>query len=317
MYSYENYANVKAEIEQRRLRAIAEADAHAEALREQSEEIRRIDAELSGTGMRLFKAALSGEDLAPLRARNEELNERKRQIILSLGYPEDYARPHHTCTVCSDTGYVNGTRLCQCLREELIKATIASSGIGHLIEKQSFDNFELGIYSSDEENYKRMKMNLEIAKKYADGFTKGGENLLLMGKTGTGKTHISTAIAREVIRKGYDVIYDTTQNIISDFETDRFKNAYSQAEPKADKYLECDLLIVDDLGTEFITPFTVSTIYNLVNTRQNRGLSTIISTNLSPEELSRRYEDRIYSRLIGTGYRVLMFVGPDMRITRR
>ena len=182
--------------------------------------------------------------------------------------------------------------------------------------KQSFDNFELGIYSSDEENYKRMKMNLEIAKKYADGFTKGGENLLLMGKTGTGKTHISTAIAREVIRKGYDVIYDTTQNIISDFEIDRFKNAYSQAEPKADKYLECDLLIVDDLGTEFITPFTVSTIYNLVNTRQNRGLSTIISTNLSPEELSRRYEDRIYSRLIGTGYRVLQFVGPDRRLTR-
>ena len=316
MYSYENYTGVKAEIEERRLRAIAEADAHAEALREQSEEIRQIDAELSGTGMRLFKAALSGEDLAPLRARNEELNERRRQIIVSLGYPEDYTRPRYTCPICSDTGYVNGTKICKCLREELIKATIASSGIGHLIEKQSFDNFELGLYSSNEELYARMKMNFDIAKKYADGFGKGSDNLLLMGKTGTGKTHISTAIAREVIKKGFDVIYDTTQNIISDFETDRFKNAYSQAEPKAEKYLECDLLIVDDLGTEFVTPFTVSTIYNLVNTRQNRGLSTIISTNLSPDELSRRYEDRICSRLIGTGYRVLQFVGPDRRLTR-
>ena len=314
MYSYENYANVKAEIEQRRLRAIAEADAHAEALREQSEEIREIYAELSGTGMRLFKAALSGEDLAPLRARNEELNARRREIIRSLGYPEDYTQVKYTCPICSDTGYVNGTKICKCLREELIKATIASSGIGHLIEKQSFENFELGIYSSNEANYQKMKRNYDIAKKFAENFGKRHDNLLMTGKTGTGKTHLSTAIAREVIKKGYDVIYDTTQNIISDFETDRFKNAYSQAEPKADKYLECDLLIVDDLGAEFVTPFTVSTIYNLVNTRQNRGLSTIISTNLSPKELSQKYEDRIYSRLVGKDYWVLEFVGPDMRI---
>lgn len=314
MYNYENYTQVKAEIERRRINAEAEADRRCAEVREKSAEIEAIDTELSGTGMRLFKAALSGEDLAPLRARNEELTSRRRKLIVSLGYPEDYTDVHYTCPHCSDTGYVGGTKVCSCLREELIKATIASSGIGNLIERQSFDNFELGLYRGDEKIYSVMKSNLDAARSFAENFREKRGNLLLVGKTGTGKTHISTAIAREIIKMGFDVLYDTAQNIFSDFETDRFKNAYSQTEPKAEKYLECDLLILDDLGTEFVTPFTLSCLYNLINTRQNRGLSTIISTNLSPDELSKRYEDRIYSRLIGSGYRVLAFVGPDRRI---
>lgn len=314
MYNYEKYTAVKAEIERRRLAAEAEADSRSADLRAKSAEIAEIDRELSGTGMKLFKAALAGEDLIPLKERNQELNKKRREIIVSLGYPEDYTDVHYTCPICRDTGYVGGSKVCSCLKEELIKATIASSRIGNLIEKQSFDNFELGIYEKDERIYKRMKNNLEVAKRFVENFRTEPGNLLFVGKTGTGKTHLSTAIAREIIKSGFDVIYDTTQNIMSDFETDRFKNAYSQAEPLAEKYLKCDLLIMDDLGTEFATPFTVSCIYNLINTRQNRGLSTIISTNLDQQELLSRYEDRIYSRLIGSDYRVLCFVGPDRRL---
>lgn len=316
MYNYEKYTEVKAEIERRRLAAEAEADARSAELREKSSEIADIDSELSGTGMRLFKAALVGEDLTPLKERNQELNRRKRELILSLGYPEDYAEVRYTCPHCKDTGYIGGTKVCSCLKEELIKATIASSGIGNLIEKQSFDNFELGLYKENDRLYKMMSSNLEAAKSFAKNFKEKPANMLFVGKTGTGKTHLSTAIAREVIKSGFDVIYDTTQNIISDFETDRFKNAYSQAEPLSDKYMECDLLIMDDLGTEFATPFTISCIYNLINTRQNRGLSTIISTNLDQKELSSRYEDRICSRLLGSDYRVLAFGGPDRRIIK-
>ncbi len=314
MYNYENYARVKSEIEERRARAESEADMRSAELREKSAEIKEIDRELSSTGPRLFRAALAGEDLTPIRARNEELNKARREIIKSLGYPEDYTDVRYTCQKCSDTGYIKGEQVCSCLREALIKATIASSGIGNLIEKQSFDNFELGIYSYDENVYNRMKYNFEEAKKYASDFKKNRANLLFVGKTGTGKTHLTTAIARDVIKQGFDVIYDTTQNVLNDFETDRFKNGYSNAENRSDKYLECDLLILDDLGTEFITNFTVSCLYNLINTRGNRGLATIISTNLSPEELSKKYEDRIYSRLVGTGYRVLLFNGRDIRI---
>ena len=308
------YKRARAEIEKRRTDAIALADSRSALLAEESEEIRAIDKELSGTGLALFKIACEGGDIAPLKARNQELVKKRREIIKSLGYPEDYSDLSYTCKVCSDTGYVDGAMMCSCLRELIIKERIRESGIGNLIEKQSFDNFDLSVYSYDEAVATKMRANLAAAKNYVKNFGRERGNLLLIGKTGTGKTHISTAIARELIHKGYDVIYDSAQNIISDFEADRFRSGYGTAEPKAEKHLECTLLIIDDLGTEFASQFTLSTLYNLLNARQNKGLATIISTNLSPDELAKRYEDRIYSRIIGSSSRVLAFVGKDRRV---
>ena len=312
MYSYENYHKVKDEIESSRLASLAEADARCEKVRALSPEIAEIDNELSTTGPLIFRTAISGGDIAPLKARNEQLNRRRREILVTLGLPADYTDVHYSCKKCSDTGYIDGARMCTCFKEGLVKATIASSGMGRLIETQSFDNFSLDVYP-DGPQRERMTDNLEAAREYVEGFAKNRENLLLIGKTGTGKTHISTAIAREVISRGYDVLYDSAQNILSDFEDDQFRRRYDE-EPKGKKYLECDLLIIDDLGAEFTTPFTVSCLYNLLNTRQNRALATVISTNLSNEDLSRKYEDRIYSRIMGNGTRILVFVGPDRRI---
>ena len=161
-----------------------------------------------------------------------------------------------------------------------------------------------------------MKQNLARALAFVENFTPAKGNLLLLGTTGTGKTHISTAIAKSVIEQGFSVIYDSAQNIVAAYENDRFHSGYGQNEPEANKFTECDLLIIDDLGTEFVNSFTVSCLYNLFNTRQNRGLSTIISTNLSPKELTTRYEDRIYSRIIGNDYKILQFVGEDYRLKR-
>ena len=313
MYSYENYHKVKEEIETRRLASIAEADARCVKARALSPEISEIDAELSGTGLLIFKTAISGGDIAPIKERNQALNRRRREILVSLGLPEDYTDVHYSCNKCSDTGYIDGTRMCPCFKEGLIKATIISSGIGRLIEEQSFENFSLDIYSDNEKVKERMTRNLDAAREYVKNFSKKPANLLLIGNTGTGKTHISSAIAREIISRGYDVIYDSAQNILSDFDNDQFRRRYDD-EPKSTKYLECDLLIIDDLGTEFSTQFSVSCLYNLLNTRQNRALATIISTNLSPEDLSRKYEDRIYSRIIGNGTRILAFVGADRRV---
>lgn len=308
MYSYENYDKVKAEIEGRRQRARATADERNMELRARSEEIAAIDKELSGTGLLIFKTACSGGDIAPIRERNKELNEKRRSIIVSLGYPADYTEVHYYCKRCSDTGFIDGTKMCSCMRELLVIQNIATSGMGKLIKTQSFDNFSLELYKSDPAVYDRMKRNLETAKSFARDFSKeNGVNLLLVGGTGTGKTHLSSAIAREVINRGFDVLYDSTQNIISDFETDRFKSGYGPYEPKADKYMECDLLILDDLGTEFTNAFTVSCLYNLLNERQNKGLSTVISTNVPPMGLREKYEDRIYSRLIGADYQILSF----------
>ena len=316
MYSYENYHKVKAALEERRNAARAAAEARNEELRMRSPEIRKIDEELSGTGLLIFKTACSGGDITPIRKRNEELTRRRTEIIKSLGLPEDYTEVKYSCAKCSDTGYKPSGTMCTCLREDLIKATIASSGIGNLIDKQSFDNFRLDYYKDSPEVYERMKNNLERAKDYVKRFADRRNQLLLIGKTGTGKTHITTAIAREIISLGYDVIYDSMQNIISDFEADKFHSGWGEHESKAEKYLECDLLIIDDLGTEFINSFTVPCLYNLLNTRQNSGKATIISSNYSPEELRTKYDDRIYSRLVGRGSDVLVFEGKDRRIFR-
>ncbi len=315
MADYSIYQKAKAEIEARRSAAIADAEMRSELVRSESEEIREIDAELTKTAMLIFKTAVEGGDINAVRERNRALQSRRRELLVSLGHPEDFTEVKYSCKDCSDTGAV-GTRICKCLREIMIRERIAASAMGRLIEVQSFDNFDLSCYAYDPKVQEKMKMILTLAKNYVRDFDKRRDNLLLIGPTGTGKTHISTAIARELIHKGYDVIYDSTQNIISDFEADRFRSGYGREEGRSEKYLECTLLIIDDLGTEFSNQFTLATIYNLLNSRQNKGLATIISTNLSPEELARKYEDRIYSRIIGSGSKILPFEGKDHRVSK-
>lgn len=315
MYTRENYLEAKTEIEQRRLNAVATAEERNRALALESDEIREIDKELAGTGLLLFKTACDGGDITPVRERNTLLMKRRTELLVKLGYPADYTEPQYVCKICSDTGFVD-TRMCSCLKQLLITKNIRSSGMGNLIDKQSFDNFNLGVYNNNPERKERMERNLKIARAFAKNFARNRGNLLLIGNTGTGKTHVSTAIAKEVISQGFDVLYDSVQNIIDDFEADKFRSGYSQSEPRAEKYLECELLIIDDLGAEFISQFSVSALYNLINTRQNKGLSTIISTNLSGAELAGKYEGRIYSRIIGADYTVLRFEGDDQRIMK-
>lgn len=311
MYGYDNYHKVKAAIEEKRLAAIAAADSRNEKLRAQSTEIRKIDAELVKTGLSIFKAACDGRDLAPIRDRNLALTKKRIEIIKSLGYPEDYTEVKYSCKACSDSGYVDG-KMCSCFREALLRENILSSGIGKLIDRQSFENFSLDGY--DEDSREVMNANFIIAKRYAETFSEGSKNLLLIGPTGTGKTHLSTAIAKTVIESGYDVIYDSAQNIMSAFEDDKFRSGFGAHEPKSAKYLDCDLLIIDDLGTEFVSTFTLSALYNLLNSRMNKSLPTVISTNLDRSALEKIYEDRIFSRIIGTDTFQLTFVGPDKRI---
>ena len=311
MYGYENYYKVKEIIEKRRKAAIDLAEARLFEVGTRSEKIRVIDAELKNTGLLLFKTACQGGDTTPIKDRNLALQRERAEELVRLGLPTDYTEPSYTCKICSDTGYADN-RTCTCMRELLITENIKSSGMGSLIERQSFDNFNLSRYEGEER--RRMEYNLNAARDFAETFMQKPKTLLFMGKTGTGKTHISTAIAKCAIEKYHEVLYDSTQNVVSAFETDKFKSGYGPFEPKGDKYLECDLLILDDLGAEFASQFTVSCIYNLINTRQNKGLSTIISTNLSYEELKSRYEDRIFSRLVGTDSQVLLFLGSDGRV---
>ena len=317
-YNVENYRAVRATLEERRMNAEAEAEARKRALHAESEELCRIDAALSETGRRIFRIACTGgSDLSAriqeLREENEALVAERHALLRSLALPEDYTDVHYTCPLCLDTGFVE-TRMCDCMRRLLAEAGFRSSGLGNLIDRQSFDNFSFEYYAGDRDALALMRYAYKECKDYAEGFSVGGGNLLLMGGTGLGKTHLSTAIARRVIERGYDVLYESAPNVFADFEYDRFR-ARGDAPSRADKYMNAELLILDDLGTEMPTQFSVSCLYNLINTRLNRGRSTVISTNLSENELASTYDARITSRLFGE-YKILLFRGQDVRKQR-
>ncbi|MBR6917245.1 MAG: ATP-binding protein [Clostridia bacterium] len=272
-----------------------------------------IDRELSSTSLSVLTAITSGEHvdekIAQLKARNLEIRKKRASLLAAAGYPEDYTDVRFECPVCSDTGFV-GTKVCECLRREVAVAALEDSGIGKLAKTQSFDTFDLKYYSGDA--LKFAKINFDTLKDFADNFSPDlPRNYLMIGDTGLGKTHLSTSLAKAVIDKGYRVVYDTIDGILSDFEAERFKRTVTEDEIKS-RYYDCDLLIIDDLGCEVPNQFTISCLYNLINTRINGEKSTVINTNLSYDELRELYADRITSRLFGE-FMPLLFKGQDIR----
>ena len=317
-YNIANFRRVQEMIDERRRNAIGTADLHTADLHAKSPELVEIDTALRSLGMRLFREALAGGDdlterLARVREEHEALRGVRAELLGKMGYPADYTDPHYTCEACQDTGFIQ-TKMCDCMRTALIEEGIRSSGIGRLYNRQSFDNFTLDYYREPLDR-ERARYALSRTRQYAEGFGPQSGNLLLIGPTGLGKTHLSTSIARAVIERGYDVVYETIQNILADFEYDRFKSGYGETQSRSERYLACELLIIDDLGTEQVTPFVLATLYHLLNTRLNHGKQTVINTNVSGEELQTRYENRITSRLLGE-YELLLFSGNDIRMQK-
>ena len=316
-YNRENYARIREIYETKYKDAQAAADARKAEAQARIPGLVEIDRQLSGVGMRIMAEALGSGDnwaekIAQIRADNEKLREQKKQMLIAAGYPADYTDIKYECEKCADSGFVDGY-MCDCMKQELIMAGYESSGIANLLRTQSFETFSLDYYKFNAEAYQVMSMVLDYAKKYAESFKgKGSDNLLLMGDTGLGKTHISSAIAKRIIQRGYDVYYVSAINMLSGFEYQRFGTASSPQIESPDRLFESDLLIIDDLGTEISNQFSISVIYNLINTRLNTGKPTIISTNLSRNELRQRYCDRITSRIFGE-YSPIVFKGTDVR----
>jgi DNA replication protein DnaC len=249
--------------------------------------------------------------IAALKNRNEKLLEERGKILREGGYPEDYSDIKYDCEKCGDTGYV-GTTMCECMKRALVMAGYESSGLGALIRSQSFENFSLEYYRSGGGNILQMEHFKNNLKRFSENFDSNTyQNYLFMGNTGLGKTHLSTAVAKKVIDRGYDVLYVTSVGMISDFESVRFGDG-SRAKHDIDRYTSADLLIIDDLGTEMVNQFTMSCVYDVINERINARRSTIISTNLSSKDIEAKYNERIYSRLIGEYFPVL-FTGTDIR----
>ncbi len=316
----EQIREVRQRIADRRLAAEEAAEERRREVENKSAEIREIDAQLARTARRVFEISAAGPDgvrekMAELRRENEELLAERRAILEVLGYPGDYTEIRYTCPICQDTGY-DGTKMCACMKRELTLEGFRASGIGRLIEKQSFENFSLDYYKASKEDYERMAQNFEAAKEFAENVPPQYGNLLMMGGTGLGKTHLSTAIARRVIERGYEVRYESVQNVIAAYEHDRFRSGRDAEDEQSRVYLDAELLILDDLGAEYVNSISLSALYHLINTRISQEKPTVINTNLMQRELQEKYSDRITSRLLGE-YRVLSFYGMNVRYLKK
>lgn len=313
-YSRENYKRAKEILTQRRSSAVASARRRLDELHAKHPDVASIDAALAKTGMNLVQQICAGpEDIklrvARVREENERLQADRAAMLVYYGYAPDYTDVKYTCSLCEDTGYV-GTQPCACLKRLLSRLSLESSGLSRLAERMRFDNFSLSFYTgADREN---VGMIFDFCRKYAEGFSTSSESLFLMGATGLGKTHLTTAIASTVIEKGYDVFYSGAANIFTALEAEKFGRVPA-FDTKA--VFDCELLIIDDLGTENKGTLSENFLYNIVNTRFSSGYPTIINTNLDRDAIRARYSDRITSRLFGE-YVPLYFSGKDIRMQK-
>lgn len=314
-YSRENYRLVREEYENRSLEARNAADARRSELHRVIPRTEEIDRELSATGIKLMGAALgvSRVSVDEIRAGVVKLRAERAALLAAAGYPENYSEPHYECEKCQDTGYVDGY-MCSCMKQRLIMAGYESSGIARLMQNETFDTFSLDYYADDRRNLENMRYIYQTMRRFAETFDpKSSKSIALFGGTGLGKTHLSTAAAKVIIERGFDVVYTGAIGMFSDFEKVRFGNASGrESGENTDRYFDCDLLIIDDLGSEVANQFTVSCLYDVINTRINKGLPMILSTNLRQDELRQRYWDRITSRIFGE-FVTLMLTGTDVR----
>ena len=318
-YQKENYARIKAEYTTKYREAHRKADEHRAELYGKIPELFAIDAQLSRTGLEIMSAVTSGgnteEKLARVRERNEALQTERAELLRANGYPANYSDVQYECAKCGDSGYVN-YKMCECMKRALVEAGSESSGLGGLIRTQSFENFSLDYYAHTVESKARMERSVMNLRDYAEHFSdKTYRNFLLVGATGLGKTHLSTAVAKTVIERGYDVLYVTALGMIGDFEARRFGDGSGVRNDPA-RYTDAELLIIDDLGTEVTNQFTIACLYDVINCRINLRKSTIINTNVGLRDLEPRYNERITSRLFGE-YNPIVFEGKDIRMQKR
>ena len=289
--------------------------------------LEEIDRELSHTMAKIIASGMRrGTDprapIAAIREANLALQRERGELLHAMGCPPDCLVEKPACETCSDTGWVGG-RMCACLRAYYTRAQNAELSRMLDLGAQSFDTFNLDYYSATQTFNRRrtarenMERNLDVCQGFAHYFPSSKmRNLLLSGDPGLGKTFLSACIAREVSEKGFSVVYDTANHVFSRFETRKFDNGDDEASDDVRRILRCDLLILDDLGTEFNGPLVGSSLYEIVNTRLMERRATVISTNLAPSAIGERYGAAILSRVRGE-YEFLLFYGDDIRKLKR
>lgn len=287
----------------------AQVYANVEGYRELSESTASISV---SQGKKLLEG--NAFALEELKTSLHRLSSMKRQLLTGAGYPENYLEPVYDCPDCKDTGYIDGAK-CHCLKQAVIDLLYAQSGIQDMLEKENFSTLSYDYYQG--EDLKRFQNTVNECRKFIETFDSDYHNLFFYGTVGTGKSFLSGCIARELIESGHSVIYFSAAGLFETLSRNMFdyKNKENAQNFHEDLH-SCDLLIIDDLGTEYTNNVTVSVFFSLLNQRHLGKRSTVISTNLSLEDLRNRYSDRVFSRITNQ-YTICKFTGPDIRMLEK
>ena len=321
------YKEVLREYDALRTQKAAELRERRETLYQKFPRLEEIERELSLLGVSTAKLVLMQPEsrevaLAELREKQEALKAERSALLAKHCLSPSLLQVEYVCENCKDTGYRGDTQ-CSCMKHKLMDRLYDQSNVRDVTKLENFDTFDLRLFSdevvqgegiSPKENAKR---NLKMAMAFAEDFT--GENLLLYGGAGRGKTFLCNCIAKDVLERGKTVLYLTAGQLFRQLEEMRFHRADEEEEEAKDwdsEILSADLLIIDDLGTEFATMFTASELFRIINDRKLRRKPVVISTNLDYRALMDQYSDRVMSRLIGE-YTTMKFFGDDIRMKKK
>ncbi len=317
-YSREVYEQAQAVLEKRRGTAQARAAALRQSMIRKVPRLREIEQQMAQSSGKVVSAILNGhnveQEVERIKAENLALQVEMSMLLHENGAEVSDFEPRYLCSKCEDTG-IRGNKRCECFNALLRELSCQSLSELSGMRPMSFEDLSLDYYSAQSEARTgispraRMREVIAYCRAYAEGFDGTDVSLLLRGPTGVGKTHLSLAIAGEVMSRGYSVVYGPVQKLLHRIEKEHFGRASGNSE---DVMTACDLLILDDVGTEFSSSFYTSALYNIINERMLEGKPTIISTNLNQKQLTERYGEQIASRITGT-FQPLVCAGKDIR----
>lgn len=294
-----------------------------EELYRQIPDLKQIDEEVASSSCKTAALMLDGDGEAYSRLRQQisQLHDRRTALMKAAGYAADYLEPPYDCADCRDSGFVNGKK-CHCFTQAAINLVYTQSHLSEILKRENFDTFSFDYYSDEITDPATGITSLEAARRafeetrqFAKCFAAQRGNLLLYGNTGVGKTFLSNCVAKELLDQGFSVVYFTAFQLFDIFEKTVFqrdKSAFAEHE----EVFECDVLIIDDLGTELSNAFTTGQLFLCLNERLLHGKSTIISTNLSMQKIAEIYSERTFSR-ISSNYKFIKLFGDDIRIKKK
>lgn len=286
-------------------------------------EFQKLENTISHLAVSRAKHMLLEDDTSDgYRQELQNLIAKKHELLVQYGYPADYLDPVYECPDCRDTGYIDGKK-CHCLKQAIVDLLYRQSHLEDILEKENFQNFSFDYYSPNNIDPKTGRSSLavmqdayHICRDFVRNFDNEFRNLFLYGDTGIGKTYLSNCIARELIESAHSVIYFSSSELFNELAAIRFQRTEEDDDSLTEYIYNCDLLIIDDLGTELVNSFVVSQLFSCLNERILRRKSTIISSNLSMGAITDTYSERIFSR-ITSNFTMLKLTGDDIRIKKR